>query len=411
MMKKKSIHIIVLSHGIFGNPNELQYLQDSLRHKFMEIHKQEQQNSYNQEEETLLVHNASANVRRTQDGIAAGGSRLATEVNELVENLRQKSKNDNDDQLKLSISFVGYSLGGLYARYALSKIKGMNVQPPEDENSNSNNSKSDSTTEAKKESNFVLHPRIFCTAASPHLGLKQQTYVRLPRWIEFMVANCMRTTGRDLFGYTDVVERLATDPTFLDPLQKFQKRLLYANAYHTDFLVPTRTAAFLSEQNPSIRRASTDTDQMASICMRVETLREEGNSIDESRGSSFRLQPTKSDNNPIFSSCELAERLDSLGWTKVFCDVRESLVTLPLPTGLSRRPPPPTLTDLTACEGFSVADLHKTLSGKQNPFGKWHAPFAHSIIVASRKLRCQSKMNSKGQPLMDQLASELVSTL
>lgn len=410
MMKKKSIHIIVLSHGIFGNPHELQYLQDSLRNKFMEIHKQEQQHAYHQEEETLLVHNASANIRRTQDGIAAGGSRLATEVNELVESVRQKSKKENDVQLKLSISFVGYSLGGLYARYALSKIKGINVQPPEDESSNIN--KSDNTSDTNKESNFVLHPRIFCTAASPHLGLKQQTYVRLPRWIEFMVANCMRTTGRDLFGYTDVVERLATDPTFLGPLQKFQKRLLYANAYHTDFLVPTRTAAFLSEQNPSIRRATTDTDQMPSICMRVETLREEGNNIDsigKTRGSSFQLQSKRSDKNPIFSSCELAERLDSLGWTKVFCDVRESLVTLSLPTALSQRSPPPTLRDLTTCDDFSVADLHKTLSGKRKD--KWHAPFAHSIIVASRKLRCQSKMNSKGQPLMDQLALELVSTL
>lgn len=42
---------------------------------------------------------------------------------------------------------------------------------------------------------------------------------------------------------------MATSPKFLEPLGKFRKRIAYANAYGTDFPVPTQTAAFLSKKS------------------------------------------------------------------------------------------------------------------------------------------------------------------
>ena len=39
---------------------------------------------------------------------------------------------------------------------------------------------------------------------------------------------------------------MCTCPTYLEPLALFKKRIAYANAYHTDFVVPTQTAAFLN---------------------------------------------------------------------------------------------------------------------------------------------------------------------
>ena len=54
----------------------------------------------------VLVHSASANEGRTRDGVAAGGRRLAAEVEQLVTDAARRG-----DSLR-TISLVGNSLGG-----------------------------------------------------------------------------------------------------------------------------------------------------------------------------------------------------------------------------------------------------------------------------------------------------------
>merc|ERR1712176_785495 len=46
-----------------------------------------------------------------------------------------------------------------------------------------------------------------------------------------------------------LIERMTLEDRFVKPLSLFKKRIAYANAYGTDFQVPTNTAAFLSNTN------------------------------------------------------------------------------------------------------------------------------------------------------------------
>ena len=54
------------------------------------------------------------------------------------------------------------------------------------------------------------------------------------------VATKVATTPNDL------VYKMATDETFLNPLSAFRRRVSYINAFDTDFMVPTATAGMLS---------------------------------------------------------------------------------------------------------------------------------------------------------------------
>ena len=87
----------------------------------------------------VLVHSASANEGRTRDGVAAGGRRLAAEVEQLVA--------DGGGSLR-TISLVGNSLGGLYARHAAAELW-------------------------RAESGLIagLEPDAFVSVGCPHLGM------------------------------------------------------------------------------------------------------------------------------------------------------------------------------------------------------------------------------------------------
>ncbi len=102
------------TRSLWGNPTHLSYVASSLRGEFSEeiFH-------------VLVAKRNSGNF--TYDGIELGGERLTNEIeNELAE-LEKKGKNVKN------ISLVGYSLGGLVARYAIGLLysKGIfdNLQP------------------------------------------------------------------------------------------------------------------------------------------------------------------------------------------------------------------------------------------------------------------------------------------
>lgn len=259
----RQIHLIVLVHGWMGNSKELGYLQQAL---------EREGTSTDDPSIHFVVHSAQANDGQTSDGIAAGGTRLAGEINQLIGDLEDRSSSP------VSLSLVGNSLGGLYARYALKDIRWQDDR---------------------------LAPNVFCTTSTPHLGVSQHTFLPLPRPAEYLVATAMQPTGSDLFRFSSVLDQMTTDEAFVAPLARFRQRIAYANAYRTDFQVPTATAAFLADcDSPHHRMAM----EHPNVTLAVTT--------------EARTMPAYSRDEPL-TTAEMATRLDALGWTKVFCDVRD----------------------------------------------------------------------------------------
>jgi len=152
----------------------------------------------------VAVHSVKCNVGKTTDGIINGGKRLANEIinfmkndveNRLLDNASSSSSNGEEDQQHhVTYSIVGNSLGGLYSRYAISLLP---YQLPL--NINSDGTVKASNTQRGKLSMLHIHPNIFCTTATPHLGVSRHTYLPIPRIAETIIGTGMGKTGEDLF--------------------------------------------------------------------------------------------------------------------------------------------------------------------------------------------------------------------
>ncbi|OQE47413.1 hypothetical protein PENCOP_c001G00098 [Penicillium coprophilum] len=188
----KADHLCVLVHGLWGNPSHLDYIASSLRDRY---------GSH------LYVFCPKANSGNyTYDGIELGGERLVHEVEETLESLAEKGRKIT------KISIIGYSLGGLLARYAIGLL---NARGWLDK----------------------LEPMNFTTFATPHVGVraplkgyKDQIFNVLgPRTIsasgrQMWLVDSFRDTGRPLLG-------VLADPgsIFMTGLKKFRQRSVYAN--------------------------------------------------------------------------------------------------------------------------------------------------------------------------------------
>jgi pimeloyl-ACP methyl ester carboxylesterase len=205
-------HVVVLCHGLSGSEDDLQYLGATLK------------------KTGASVYNSRAN--RMLDsllGVREGGTRLAEEV-------RTLSKTGAYDR----ISFVGNSLGGLYARYAAKLL-------------------------FKDGLIADMLPENFLLIASPSLGVRNYTYVDdrglyVPDILKRAVAYTLRSSGDDLFLLDAprfpecLVYQMACAEDFLAPLRAFKRRRLYANL-DNDFVVPLGTAAMLSVEEVQRLRA------------------------------------------------------------------------------------------------------------------------------------------------------------
>lgn len=87
-------------YSLWGNPNHLEAMARSLRDK------------YPQEALHILVAERNSG-NFTYDGIELGGERVCQEIEEEIEKLAKAGQ-----QIK-RLSMIGYSLGGLVARYAI----------------------------------------------------------------------------------------------------------------------------------------------------------------------------------------------------------------------------------------------------------------------------------------------------
>jgi len=401
LLEGQPVHLVVLVHGWLGNPSELGYLEQAIQRKATQLKDNNIDSNNNnsvateQEQEAppplFLVHSSTANNGRTSDGIAAGGSRLASEINDWVKALTAKiatsssSSSPWNSNNTISLSFIGNSLGGLYARYALSEIHWNLVQPA-----------------------------VFCTTVTPHLGVAApHTYLNLPRIAEYGVASTMRQTGLDLFRVSNVIEQMTVDPQFMLPLSKFRRRMALANAHNTDFQVPCSTAAFLSKTD-SLHRvvASSSSSLFPNAVLRVETEKQEDAAAvcfgDSSSSSSSNSNIDDEDNDQQLSSDEIAVRLDALGWTKVFCDVRDHLPSLnPLGVGVNTDDDN-TDDKIESKDVYTATELWNAYATFFPRDGRLHLPFGHQVLVANAKNERYAAFTQGGQVGMEELARELV---
>ena len=363
----EDVHLIVLVHGWLGNPKEMGYLEKSLS-------QQARKNNY-----SVLVHSAECNNGRTTDGIAAGGSRLADEVNSLIKTHTKHNKT-------LSLSFVGNSLGGLYARYALSEIDFRHTQ------SNS------------------IRPAVFCTTATPHLGVSQHTYIPLPRSAEYVIANALQPTGRDLLRYTSLIQEMTILDQFTRPLQAFEHRIAHVNAHQTDFQVPTATAGFVDPHSTSLHHVSPPrgennnmVDAPSFLKLSVNTQPKEKQR--EAAENIVCPNPDNTRDTSVCNSTHLSELLDSMGWNKLFWDMRPTLPTM-VPSFLWT-------TDASKQSSSSSLFKSKSTYTSQELYQQYTSfggsvPFGHTMLVANSKNSLFERLWAGGKPVMDWVAQDLL---
>ena len=439
--KKEMIHLIVLVHGWLGNELEMDYLRQSLERQstISRGEQQQQQQQQHQIKGRVIIHSAISNVGRTWDGIAAGGLRLADEIDHVVDKLmiQQQQQQQQESSLSssktMSLSLVGNSLGGLYARYALGHMS--------------------SSSFCKK-----IQPILFCTTATPHLGVSQHTYVKLPRMAEYVIATAMQPTGRDLFRVVTkttsnpILDTLC-EPHYLKPLAAFSKRIAVANAYGTDVPVPTATAAFLASTNSPHYQVVIDNDdnnkettianyEVLTVTTPrtyydhddddhddASTTNNEKGGFDDGMGDSSSSSSSSVIPLPLPSLSVLATRLDTLGWQKIFYDVRKQLPTVmyyrrqrrqqrqdPSILVSNNNNKKTTTTTTKPQRMWTSQQLLDTLcdandnnsNSSSNDDGRLSLPFGHTMLVANSRSRLSKYFNRGGQPIMDRLASTIL---
>ncbi|KAF2220806.1 putative serine esterase-domain-containing protein [Elsinoe ampelina] len=205
----KADHLVVLVHGMWGQPSHLEYLSKSLRE------------SYDQDQIHILVAKSNANTY-TYDGIETGGERITHEIEAEIKKIEESGTSIR----KLSV--IGYSMGGLVARYAIGLLYSAGLFK---------------TVEAVN----------FTTFATPHLGVRAPITGKASQIWNVLGARTLSTSGQQMFlvdKFRDTGRPLLhvlADPSsiFIRGLSQFRHRTLYANILN-DRSVVYYTAAISS---------------------------------------------------------------------------------------------------------------------------------------------------------------------
>ncbi|KAJ5130410.1 uncharacterized protein N7515_006449 [Penicillium bovifimosum] len=208
----KAHHLCVLVHGLWGNPSHLDYIASALKDR------------YSDDDLYILCPKANSG-NYTYDGIELGGERLVHEIEETLESLAEKG------QKITKISMVGYSLGGLLARYAIGLL---NAQGWLDK----------------------LEPINFTTFATPHVGVRAPLKGYKDQILNVLGPKTLSASGRQMWlvdSFRDTGRPLLSvmadpDSIFITGLKKFRQRCAYANIVN-DQSVPFYTSA-LSKVDP-----------------------------------------------------------------------------------------------------------------------------------------------------------------
>ncbi|KAJ0109065.1 hypothetical protein J7T55_002257 [Diaporthe amygdali] len=186
-------HLCVLVHGLWGNPNHMKSIAKALRAK------------YPADKVNILCAKRNSG-SFTYDGVELGGERLCLEIEEELRAIEQRGGRI----AKLSV--VGYSLGGLVARYAIGLLFAKGVLDG-------------------------LECKNFTAFASPFIGVRTPLHGWANQVWNTLGARTLSMSGRQLFGidkFRDTGRPLLavladTNSIFIKGLAKFQRRTLYAN--------------------------------------------------------------------------------------------------------------------------------------------------------------------------------------
>ncbi|MFS7913320.1 putative alpha/Beta hydrolase [Helianthus anomalus] len=219
--KHSPTHLVVMVNGLIGSAHNWRYAAKQFLKKYPE---------------DLIVHCSERNSSLlTFNGVDVMGNRLANEVLSVIK------RNPNLQK----ISFIGHSLGGLIARYAIAKLY---TRDPTDIH----------CLECGSSERIAgLVPINFVTIATPHLGTgghKQVPMFGGSNTVE-KVANqiswVLGRTGRHLFltdkahGQPPLLLQMVNDCEdlkFFSALQSFRRHVVYANA-HFDHIVGWSTSS------------------------------------------------------------------------------------------------------------------------------------------------------------------------
>lgn len=215
-------HLFVLVHGLWGNYKHM----NAIRDVFAE--------TFHDHENTLFFSPRQNGYFKTFDGIEIMGYRTLLELCRFIE---QFPKGEIT-----KISFVGYSMGGLIARFMIGKM----------------------FTECH-ELFQCIEPQLFITFATPHLGvhffLKEDRASHrraLLRILSALGTTILGRTGRQLFIQDSLPEQSIlvqlSSGEYLHGLARFKHRLCVANvkndrtvAFYTSFI--TDCDPFLDSEN------------------------------------------------------------------------------------------------------------------------------------------------------------------
>jgi Putative serine esterase (DUF676) len=306
----------------------------------------------------------------TSDGIEAGGKRLAAEVDTLISYYGAQCSGKALKEITLSL--VGNSLGGLYARYAISLM--------------------DALTMERGTTGTTLSPKFFVTTCTPHLGVSQNTFIKIPTWLEASIARVMQQTGLDLFRRSGIIQAMTVNSTFVQPLLSFTRRIALANVYGTDFQVPTPTAAFWAKTD-SIHTVvcleETKTHISHNIILQLQTQQQTKDTSHHSTRD-YRL-----------SDDELSTLLDQVGWTKILVDVRHHMPITGRMVGITE---PDTASPLLKKSTWTARELLQEFDTGHFQ----HVPLGHTVAVANSKDRLNTYLTQGGKATMDYIADKIV---
>lgn len=213
-------HLYVFVHGLGGSEDDLLALATELM---------------NGDENSVILRVSCNTPMRSFDGVVAGGERIVDEVETFAEEYDEKRKGP-----LTKISFVGNSMGGLYCRYALTRLY-----------------------ERETKTILGMEMHTFMTTATPHLGVGEYGYFELvPGPLRMWAGEGLGQSVKDLAlfdveGTEDTNEmpllaRMTIDDEesnmfFIEALSAFRRRCAFANAAN-DFLVSYETASIRHEK-------------------------------------------------------------------------------------------------------------------------------------------------------------------
>ncbi|KAL4558957.1 hypothetical protein LXL04_031083 [Taraxacum kok-saghyz] len=202
-------HLVVMVNGLIGSAHNWRYAAKQFLKKYPD---------------DVIVHCSERNSSlMTFNGVDVMGNRLANEVVSVIKRHVKLEK----------ISFIGHSLGGLVARYAIAKLY----------------------TQDSKIAGLV--PINFITIATPHLGTGGHRQVPMfggfnsVEKVAQQISWVLGRTGRHLFltdkahGQPPLLLQMVNDSqdlNFLCALQSFRRHVVYANA-HFDHIVGWSTSS------------------------------------------------------------------------------------------------------------------------------------------------------------------------